>query len=239
MSETIQTGAWARFGALPAAAVNRCIDGIFMQYEQKLAFPEHWPDGKPVCRYRTPRGFLLFRPGAWAHYGLKKEEDFIRAARSSGIMCRSAAGALSLGLARRINGKPFYATVEGLIDGVTVAVPIVSKEEFADLRELVRTIGPEAKTELSSELIMALAKASGLFEPRKLYAKFAKLSRREAVSIGILALVGILSCIVLLAATIGFIPRWVSPLVIFMFPICLIGTLHGLGADKRKPKGTR
>ena len=84
MSSSDKNPGWSTLQALSAAVVSKEIDGFFVQYEYQARIPNKWPEGKAVRIYRSHKGLLYFRPGAWTNYGFKNEAAFQRALKTGG-----------------------------------------------------------------------------------------------------------------------------------------------------------
>jgi len=218
--------------ALSAAVVSKEIDGFFVQYEYQARIPNKWPDGKTVRVYRSHKGLLYFRPGAWTNYGFKNEAAFQRALKTGGVSAKTAAGALSLGLARRLAGKPLYGSIRGLAQEIPQTVLLASQEEADDLREMLVRIAPEAVVDISAGPIAQAVKDSGLLHPRLLLSDFRSLDGHQRTSMILLGIVALLCCSSLLAAMLGLIPHWVSIIAVALFPVCMIGVVKGINHSK-------
>lgn len=226
---------WGVYQRFAEKVSERVLDGFFVPHEGRpKALPETWPDDAEVVRYTCPSGVLLFRAGAWANYGYSDEDLFRQAVKKRRVMCKTAAGAISLGDARYVAGTPRRVILQLEGQPVFNTFFAVDDTDADQITDMLRLFVENAQFFRATGAFGAALAASRIFDVKHIKDMLAHVHPRWRATLIILAALGTLCVVACGAALFRIVPSWIIPVAIAAFPAAAITSVVLIQAQHRQ-----
>ena len=225
---------WEGYAPMIPLVLAGELDGFFVEHENTFKYPSAWPDGQQVHIYKSPRGKLLFRPSAWAHYGHANEGLFRRSVRARKVRCKTWGGILSLGGARMTSTGDLRVLLAPSGGCTQQGFMVVDQEEAEVVIQHLARIFPDRPAVVAAGGFGGALAASGILDMRATMKMIREVPPRWVTTMVMLSLLALASLLACIGAGFGYLPSWVLTVVTFLFPLAIMFALLMMMGSKEK-----
>lgn len=213
---------WGSLEPLAKLVVKGELDGLFLSHEIVSLIPETWPDGTPWVSYRTAKGQLLFREGAYAHYGFTSATEFHRAIQGAGVNAKTLGGVVSLGMARKVHvDNPVHVMMK-LPYALHMRFLCESREEALKVRDLLLAGNPGVDVVIADTELSLFMGALPRVHPSQVISQWGTMPVHAKGALKILFAVTLIFLIIIILFFRDVLSFW----VVFVFGFCSILLLY-------------
>jgi hypothetical protein len=231
---------WGPLEPLAQEVAKNKIDGFCLSHELIHYVQKTWPNGKPVVSYYVNGGVVFFVEGAYINYGYTVEKEFQHDLRQHQVRAKTAAGAISLGLARQFPEIPLYIQLN--IPTLYTYIMFIAQagDEAKQVQETLKTLFPEATLNILDRppRVLDVSEIPNFIQHFKKINTFSPGQKRIFINLAILA--GICSVFSLLAffGTIFSIISTIAFVLFVAYFILVLGQLSNASVDPSTVKLT-
>jgi hypothetical protein len=223
---------WKHLTPLAEEVAKKTIDGFEIPFEAICFAASRWPDGRPVIRYSTPSGVLLFTENAHVNYGYDSASEFSKAARRGELYAKTPEGAVSLGRARKTVSKPIYVVVSMPQLWFSLRFLADTANEAGQIKSLMEKIFPSARMEISDNPLELALKGAFPMNIFKAVKRLGMLEKRQKTALAILFLTGLMTLILSLLTCFNVVKGWMDVVVCALFLIMILALYPKLSPER-------